>query len=75
LTGQILKWLFCIHTKWLLCNFGIGRLAARAGQSVAEAPEGLSAVPATIIFGEGFFYAAQVNSTAAGGAHRNKMAF
>jgi hypothetical protein len=63
------------HQNILFCPLGIGRLAAGAGQSVAEAPEGLPAVPATIILGEGFFYATQVNSTAAGGAHKKEMAF
>jgi len=54
---------------------GILRLAARAGDFIAEALEDQAAIPATIVLGEDILDAAQIYSTAAGGAHEKKMAF
>jgi hypothetical protein len=61
--------------KGLLHLPGILRLAARAGDFIAEALEDQAAIPATIVLGEDILDAAQIYSTAAGGAHEKKMAF
>jgi len=50
-------------------------LAARARQLVAEAFEDLVAVLAPVILGKDLFRAAQIHSTAAGGAHKKEMGF
>jgi hypothetical protein len=52
----------------------IRRLAARAGNLVAEALEDQAAIPTTIVLGKDILYAAQIHSTAAGGAHEKKIA-
>jgi len=60
---------------WLLHLPGILRLTARAGDPVSEALKDQAAIPASIVLGEDILYAAQIDPTAACGAHGDEMAF
>jgi len=52
---------------------GILRLAAGTGDSIAEALEDPLTVPAPIVLGKDILDAAQIDSTAACGAHEREM--
>jgi hypothetical protein len=60
--------------KCLIRPLGIHGLAARAGYLIAEALEDEAAIPATIVLGKDLLDAAQIDPTAAGGAHEEKIA-